>query len=87
MARNGGYGRKMDFMGRHSGNTRVAWLRRGLNLGLCLLGWGIGLATAATGAPLPDLGGDDPQVCARSADMRVALLDALTPVGGVDRYM
>ena len=69
-------------MGRHSGNTRVAWLRRGLNLGLCLLGWGIGLATAATGAPLPDLGGDDPQVCARSADMRGALLDALTPVGG-----
>ena len=69
-------------MGWHSGHTRVAWLRRGLSLGLCLLGWGIGLATAATGAPLPDLVGDDPQVCARSAGMRGALLDALTPVGG-----
>ncbi len=70
-------------MGRHLGHTRVAWLRRGLSLGLlCLLGWGIGLATAATGAPLPDLGGDDPQVCVRSTDMRGALLDALTPAGG-----
>ncbi len=60
----------------------VTWLRRGLSLGLCLLGWGVGLATAATGAPLPDPGSDDPQVCSRSADMRGALLDAMTPVGG-----
>lgn len=69
-------------MGRYARHTRTAWLRCGLSFGLCLLGWGIGLASASAGAPLPALSGDDPQVCARSAGMRAALLDALTPAGG-----
>ena len=69
-------------MGRYARHTRTTWLRCGLSFGLCLLGWGIGLASASAGAPLPALSGDDPQVCARSAGMRGALLDALTPAGG-----
>ncbi|MXZ23688.1 MAG: hypothetical protein F4Y80_02275 [Caldilineaceae bacterium SB0665_bin_21] len=56
--------------------------RRVLSFGLCLLVWGTGLTTAAARAPLPDPGGVDPQVCARSIGMRGALLDALTSVGG-----
>lgn len=55
---------------------------RVLSFGLCLLVWGTGLTTAAARAPLPDPGGVDPQVCARSIGMRGALLDALTSVGG-----